>query len=278
MQQQARFAIVGGGKMGTAIMAGLIASNAPVAKDIRAKDFIVVNPGSERRAHLQETYGVTCVEDVSQVEGCEVAVLAVKPQVLPEVLDCMARLEAFQGGIEGPLFVSVAAGITTASIEEHLEPGSRVVRAMPNMPLVIGAGATGLCAGSHAASDVAFACELFQCLGSAVVVEEGQMDAVCALSGSGPAYVARMVEAMVEASVERGLSPSLAETLAVQTVLGTAQVLDAGIYAPTTLREAVSSPGGTTLAALDAMREAGFEAAIGAGIDAADKRSKELAG
>lgn len=264
--------------MGTAIMAGLIASDAPIARDIQARDFVVVNPGAERRAYLQETYGVTCVEDVSQVERCDVAVLAVKPQVLPDVLDQMAALLAFQGGAQGPLFVSVAAGITTGSIEARLEPGSRVVRVMPNMPLVIGAGASGLCAGAHAAKDAAFVRDLFQCLGSAVVVEEQQMDAVCALSGSGPAYVARLVEAMVDASVDQGLSRPLAETLAVQTLLGTAQVLDVGTYTPSTLREAVSSPGGTTLAALDAMHEAGFEAAVRAGIDAAARRSKELAG
>ena len=274
-----RFLIVGGGKMGEAILSGWIAASAGPAATIAADDIEVVDPGAERRAYLEQSHGVACVSDVSQVERpFDVAVLAVKPQVMGGVLESIASLDAFSGGASGPLFITIAAGLPTSSFESVLEEGTPVVRVMPNMPLAIGAGASGVCAGAHADdAQVAFVAELFGCLGKAVVVDEQDMDTVCALSGSGPAYVAALIEMMRDAAAEQGLDPALAEKLALQTVLGTARLIDETGVSPAEARKSICSPGGTTLAALDAMEAHGFEGAVHAAIDAAVKRSKELA-
>ena len=147
-----------------------------------------------------------------------------------------------------------------------------------NMPLSIGAGASGVCKGAQATNDeYDYVVGLFGCLGRAVPVDESDMDIVCALSGSGPAYVAAMIEALRDAAAAQGLDEQLAETLALQTVLGTARLIDETPLSPAVTREAVCSPGGTTLAALDAMYEAGFNDVFQAGVDAAVRRSKELA-
>ena len=274
-----RYLIIGGGKMGEAILAGWIAASTGSAAAIGAADIEVVNPGSERRAHLNRTYGVACVADVSDVaQKPDVVVLAVKPQVMGGVLESIASLEAFAGGGQGPLFVSIAAGLTTASLERLLPQDAYVVRVMPNMPLAIGAGASGVCGGANASiAHVELVADLFGCLGKAVVVAESDMDAVCALSGSGPAYVAALIESMRDAAAAQGLDADLAEQLALQTVLGTARLIDETGQSPAATRESICSPGGTTLAALDAMAAAGFDEAIGAGVDAAVRRSKELA-
>ena len=278
MSARNAFAIVGGGKMGEAILSGWLASAAAPADVIAPADITVVEPTAERRAYLSDTHSVACVPDVSGVQAADVVVLAVKPQVMFDVLEPLSQLPAFQGGAEGPLFVSIAAGLTTDRIAAALPQGAPLVRVMPNMPLMVGAGASGVCGGANAAADqVKYVADLFGCLGAAVVVDESDMDAVCAVSGSGPAYVAAMVEAMRDAGAAQGLDPELAEVLALQTVLGTARLIDETALTPQTAREAVCSPGGTTLAALDAMNAAGFDQAIDAGIAAAVKRSKELA-
>lgn len=289
MSARKTFAVVGGGKMGQAILSGWLASNAAPADAIAPADIVVVEPNDERSAYLVETHGVTCVADVAAVsaaiaagvsgaQAADVVVLAVKPQVMMDVLEPLSQLPAFQGGLSGPLFVSIAAGLTTERLEAALPEGAPLVRVMPNMPLMVGAGASGVCGGSRASADqVRYVADLFGCLGAAVVVDESQMDAVCALSGSGPAYVAAMIEAMRDAGAAQGLDPELAEVLALQTVLGTARLIDETALTPQTAREAVCSPGGTTLAALDAMNAGGFARVIDAGVAAAVKRSKELA-
>ncbi len=286
---QQRFAIVGGGKMGEAILAGWLAASDGPAAAISASDIVVVEPGDARRAQLHAAYGVECVADVSglaDVEGgdsraVDVVVLSVKPQVMMGVLASIAALPAFAPAPTAPtapLFVTIAAGLTTERIASALPAGTPIVRVMPNMPLMVGAGASGVCGGANATDEqVEYVAGLFACLGRAVVVDESQMDIVCALSGSGPAYVAAMVEAMRDGAVAEGLAPDLAETLALQTVLGTARLINETDLTPQTAREAVCSPGGTTLAALDAMNAAGFANVIAAGISAAVKRSKELA-
>ena len=270
--------------MGEAILSGWLASEVAPAAAIAADDVVVVEPGEERRAYLHETHGVACVADVADVAGvagvqaADVVVLAVKPQVMMGVLDSIAQQPVFQGGAEGPLFVSIAAGLPTDRLAEGLPQGAPLVRVMPNMPLMVGAGASGVCGGANAAADqVQYVADLFGCLGRAVVVDEADMDAVCAVSGSGPAYVAALVEAMRDAGAAQGLDPALAEVLALQTVLGTARLIDETALTPQTAREAICSPGGTTLAALDAMSAAGFAPSIDKGIAAAVKRSKELA-
>ena len=273
------FAIVGGGKMGEAILSGWLSGDAAPADAIQVSDVTVVEPGDDRRAFLETTYGVACVADASEIaHRCDVVVLSVKPQVMMGVLQAVAQNPMFQGGADGPLFVTIAAGLTTERIASALPQGAPVVRVMPNMPLMVGAGASGVCKGAFATDeDVQYVAALFGCLGRAVVVDESQMDAVCAVSGSGPAYVAAMVEALRDAGAAQGLDPDLAEVLALQTVLGTARLIDETDLTPQTAREAVCSPGGTTLAALDAMNAAGFAGVIDAGVDAAVIRSKELA-
>ena len=274
-----KIALIGGGKMGEAIMGGLISSQKNPADQIQADSFIVANPGLERRCYLQENYGVCCVEDGAQIdEALDLVIIAVKPQVLPGVLASLRDLPAYNGKAgKGPLFVSIAAGITTAALRKLLSPQARVVRTMPNTPLLIGAGMTAVVGDGGASSqDVDLVRSLFACLGTSVVVNEVEMDAVCAVSGSGPAYVAAMIEAMRDGGVAQGLSSQLAEELALQTVLGTSRLIFETKQTPQAVRLAVCSPGGTTLAALDAMNEAGFSSVIEKGVAAATKRSLEL--
>lgn len=289
--------------MGEAILSGWIASNVSPANAIEARDICVVDPGDDRRAHLESTYGVLCVENTSQAGAADVVVLAVKPQVMMGVLEeistsapffdidfarddakndavgaaCSASGSQAFSAAQGPLFISIAAGLETKRLLSALPKNTPLVRVMPNMPLMVAAGASGVCGASTATCDqVSYVAGLFGCLGRAVVVEESDMDAVCALSGSGPAYVAAMIEALRDAAAQHGLDAQLAETLALQTVLGTARLIDETDLSVAETREAICSPGGTTLAALDAMNAAGFADVFNAGVAAAVRRSIEL--
>jgi pyrroline-5-carboxylate reductase len=241
---------------------------------------------------LHERYGVTSVASASQLSfPFDVVVLAVKPQVMMGVLDELStawelfvqqhNLQVAQGTCKNsphlPLFVSLAAGLSTQRLEQALPEGAHVVRTMPNTPLLVGQGATGVCAGSLATQeDLACVTGLFGCLGQAFVVEESKMDAICALSGSGPAYVAALIEAVSSAGAELGLEPEFAEQLFLQTVLGTAQLMRETGQSAEATRLAVCSPKGTTLAALEAFEGAGFAQACREGVLAAARRSKEL--
>ena len=188
-------ALVGGGKMGEAIMAGWLQATEGPAAELSPASFQVANPGAERQQYLRDTYGVACVDDASCLSAAQIVVLAVKPQVLPEVLPVVAQLPF----LADSLVVSIAAGYTTSRIESFLPEGTHVVRVMPNTPLMVGSGASCLCAGSCATSEELHLAEkLFCSLGKAWVVEESALDAVCAVSGSGPAYVAALIEAMAE--------------------------------------------------------------------------------
>lgn len=278
MGQPKRFLVVGGGKMGEAILAGWIASDASPADAIDASCVTVVEPGEERLAYLVQTHGVTCVRDVREAPAVDVVVLAVKPQVMMNVLASLCQNPALTGA-EGPLplFVTIAAGLPTERIEAALPEESQLVRVMPNMPLSISAGASGVCKGARASDEqVRYVADLFGCLGKAVIVDEADMDIVCAVSGSGPAYVAAMIESLRDAGAAQGLDAELAETLALQTVLGTAQLISQTGASVAATRESICSPGGTTIAALEAMQAAGFDAVFAAGVDAAVKRAKEL--
>lgn len=272
-----RIAIVGGGKMGEAILGGWLAASDGPAAALHARNFVVANPGESRRAYLQGRYGVECVVDACDIDRADMAVLAVKPQVMMGVLEKMARCSTYAGAHGGPLFVSIAAGLSTMRLEAALAPGSRVVRCMPNTPLLVGSGVTAVAGGTAATkADVALVRDLFACLGMACIVEEDDVDAVGALSGSGPAYVAAFIEALRDAGVAQGLDAPLAESLAFETVRGTVDLMTRTGQDVKTTREAVCSPGGSTLAALAAMDEAGFASAVDAGMVAAVRRSKEL--
>ncbi|MEG1826343.1 MAG: pyrroline-5-carboxylate reductase [Gordonibacter sp.] len=277
LTDRTRIALIGGGKMGEAIMGGWIAASEHPADRLTAANFTVANPGEERRVYLQGRYGVACVADARAIEGADVVVLAVKPQVMMGVLEQIAEVPAYVGGKDGPLFVSIAAGLCTERLEGALPAGARLVRTMPNTPLLVGAGATTVAGGAQAdEADVALVRDLFACLGAAYVIDEDDMDATGAVSGSGPAYVAALIEALRDGGAAQGLEAGLAEALAQQTVYGTALLMrETGQDAQTT-RVAVCSPGGSTLAALAAMEEAGFARSLDAGVAAAVCRSKEL--
>ena len=273
-----RIAVVGGGKMGEAILGGWLSATEGAAAELTAECMLVVNPGEQRRAALSDKYGVACVPsvlDLASADPFDLVVLAVKPQIMADVVADLRTVQAF---CEDALFVSIAAGLPTQRLEGMLPEGARLVRVMPNMPLAIGQGASAVTSGSRASqADVDLVAELFGCLGDSVVVEEELMDACCAVSGSGPAYVAAMIEALRDAGVVEGLPAQIAEALALQTVLGTSQLISQTGQSPAAVRESICSPGGTTLAALAAMDEAGFDQVFAAGVSAAVRRSKELA-
>ena len=173
--------------------------------------------------------------------------------------------------------VSVAAGITTAYLEAHLSAGAHVVRVMPNTPMLLGEGMSAIAAGTNATSaDLTAAEQILAAVGKVVRLPESQLDAVTALSGSGPAYVFLLAEAMVDAGVLIGLPRPVALQLAVQTILGSALMLRDSGDSPTVLREAVTSPGGTTAAALRQFEDHGLRAAVNAALEAARDRSQEL--
>jgi pyrroline-5-carboxylate reductase len=264
-----RIAILGAGKIGESLLAGLLSSGWRTPEEI-----VVTGRRQERVDELRERYGVDATLSNRQAAAqAGVVVLAVKPQDFEVLLGEI-------GGLLTPeqTVLSVAAAIPTASIELHLAPGVPVVRAMPNAPATVHEGVAGVCAGAHADdAHLAVAEEVLAHVGSVVRVPERYMDAVTAVSGSGPAYFALLAEAMIEAGILLGLSREISTQLVVQTMLGTAKLLrDENIH-PVELREMVTSPGGTTIRAIRELERAGVRAAFLNAIQAAMERSRELA-
>jgi pyrroline-5-carboxylate reductase len=264
-----KIAILGGGRIGEALLSGLLSSGWREAAQV-----VVTNRGAERIAELHERYGVEATADnVAAVSAAGVVVVAVKPQDIDGLLSTIGDdLRPEQ------TVVSVAAAIPTQYIEERIADGVPVVRAMPNAPATVHEGMAGICAGAHAGDDqLALAEELLSHLGRVVRVPETWMDAITAVSGSGPAYFALLAEAMIEAGILLGLSREVSTTLVVQTMFGTAkQLRDQGMH-PVELRESVTSPGGTTIAAIRELEQAGVRAAFLNAIQAAMDRARELA-
>jgi pyrroline-5-carboxylate reductase len=259
-------AILGGGKIGEALLSGLLRGKHTPA------DIVVSEKHPERAAYLTETYGVEVTDVQSAVKQAGTLLLAVKPQDIDALLAEMAV------GIEARhLVVSVAAGITTRHIERALPSGVAVVRCMPNTPALVDEAMTAIAAGEHADdAHLVVAESLLASVGHVVRVPEAQLDAVTALSGSGPAYFFYLVEAMIDAGILLGLPRALAAELIVQTAVGAAVMLrDSGEH-PVQLREAVTSPGGTTIAAIRELEVHGVRAALLAAIEAAARRSREL--
>ncbi len=256
-----RLQIIGGGRMGEALLAGLVASGWAAPSDLA-----VVEPLAERRQILQTAHpGVEVLESPNGAPG---AVLAVKPGVVPAAARSLAGL-----GVQRVL--SIAAGVPTATIETELA-GVAVVRAMPNTPALVGAGVSAVAPGSSAGpTDVAWAEEILAAVGRVVSVAEADLDAVTGLSGSGPAYVFLVAESLVDAGILAGLARPVAETLAYQTIAGAAALLETGA-SPAELRAQVTSPGGTTAAGLRALEAAGVRAAFLDAVLAATRRSGEL--
>lgn len=260
---------IGGGNMARSIIGGLVASGHP-ASSVR-----VAEPNAALREALVADFGVEVHDDAAAaVPGAAAWVLAVKPQVMRQVCTTLAGVAQR----ESPVLVSVAAGITTAQIDRWLGGGRAVVRTMPNTPALLGAGATGLFANPAAsASQRALAETLMSAVGRAVWIdEEPLIDAVTGISGSGPAYFFLLAEAMQEAGIAQGLDPEAARALVVQTALGAARMMDETGESATTLRERVTSPGGTTQAALDAFAAGGLKELVDRAVTAAARRGAEL--
>lgn len=254
--------VVGGGRMGEALLGGLLAAGRP------GDELVVAEVSPSRREELAAAHpGVSVVDAVVPAEG---AVLAVKPGDVAEA----ARAVADAGALR---VLSVAAGVTTRAVETAAGRPLAVVRAMPNTPALIGAGAAAISPGSAAdEEDLAWAEEVLGAVGVVVRVPETALDAVTGLSGSGPAYVFLVAEAMVEGGVLAGLPREIAETLAFQTLLGSSRLLVDGSLGPAALRAAVTSPGGTTAAGLRELERRGVRAAFLDAVTAAAERSREL--
>ena len=264
-----RIAILGGGRIGESLLAGLLSSGWRTAEEI-----VVTGRREERVAELRDRYQVAATtSNAEAVSGAALVVIAVKPQDFDGLLGEI-------GGLLSPeqTVLSVAAAIPTAQIEARITAGVPVVRAMPNAPALVHEGMAGVCAGAHAGDEqLALAEEVLSHLGAVARVPERYMDAVTAVSGSGPAYFALLAEAMIEAGILLGLGRETTTQLVVQTMLGTAHLLrDEGIH-PVELREAVTSPGGTTIQAIRELEQAGVRAAFLNAIQAAMERSRELA-
>jgi len=259
-------AILGGGKIGEALLSGLLRGERTPA------DIVVSEKHAERSAYLAETYGVQVTDVAAAVKQAGTLLVAVKPQdidtLLAEVAPVIDRRH---------VVVSVAAGVTTKHIERALPEGVAVVRCMPNTPALVDQAMTAVAGGAHATAEhLAVAESLLGAVGRVVQVPESQLDAVTALSGSGPAYFFYLVEAMIDAGILLGLPRALAAELIVQTAVGAATMLrDSGEH-PVQLREAVTSPGGTTIAAIRELEIHGVRAALLAAIEAAARRSREL--
>jgi pyrroline-5-carboxylate reductase len=264
-----RIAVLGAGRIGEALIAGLLSSGWRGPDDITAS---MRRP--ERLTELRERYGIDVTEsNVEAAAGAALVVIAVKPQDIDALLGEIGTAITAEQTV-----LTVAAATPTATIERHLAAGVPVVRAMPNTPSTVHEGVAGMCAGAHAGdANVTLAEEALAHLGSVVRVPERHMDAVTAVSGSGPAYFALLAEAMIEAGLLLGLSREISTQLVVQTMLGTAkQLRDEGLH-PVELREMVTSPGGTTIAAIRELESAGVRAAFLNAIQAAMVRARELA-
>ena len=258
---------IGGGNMAEAILKGLI------SRGHQPQEIIVGEPVAERRNSLQGQYGIHVTDNnAAVVEKADVIVLAIKPQMVDDVVPGLAVV--FD---DNKLLLSILAGTSTGTLEAHLGGSAKVVRVMPNTPALVGQGAAAISAGAYASeNDLAIAHELFSAVGTVVRVSEEQMDAVTAVSGSGPAYIFTVIEAMAEGGVQEGLDRKTALELAIQTVVGSARLVADTGEAPMDLRAKVCSPGGTTLAAIERLDEGGFGETLVRGVRRAAERSREL--
>jgi len=270
MLKEKRIAVVGGGKMGGALIEGMISGAL-----VRPEAVIVSDTDEGRRREIARSYGVAVTADNREaVRGADVILLAVKPQNMGEVLSGLAGSVSPEA-----LVISIAAGISTAAIEKGLRQEIRVVRVMPNMPALIGEGAAALAPGAHAAeADLELARYIFAAVGITVDVKEELMDAVTGLSGSGPGYAFLIIEAFTDAGVRMGLPRETALRLISQSLLGAAKLCLQSEKPPAELRAMVTSPGGTTLAGLKVLEERELREALIAAVEAATRRSAELGG
>jgi pyrroline-5-carboxylate reductase len=288
LSAMARIAIIGGGSMGEALLSGLLRAGRQV------KDMVVAENHADRAKYLSDTYSVRVTSVADAAENASFVIVAVKPAdvggVIDDIADAAARAET---DTADQVFVTIAAGVTTSYYEARLPAGAPVVRVMPNAPVVVGGGVSAVAAGRFATPEhLREVAAIFDAVGGVLTVPESQLDAVTAVSGSGPAYFFLMVEALVDAGVDAGLPRSVATGLVVQTMAGSAAMLlerldeanptgDAamGTAMDTTaaqLRATVTSPGGTTAAGLRELERGGLRTAVFTAVHAAKKRSEQL--
>jgi pyrroline-5-carboxylate reductase len=263
-----KIAFLGAGNMAEALIKGLLRSGTA-----RADAVLATGRRQERLEELRRAYGVrTTLDNLAAVREADVVVLSVKPQILDKVLvQVAAEVDPHK------LIISVAAGVPIAAMERRLGAGARIIRAMPNTPSLVGAGACALAPGEHASEeDLWVATRVFQAVGTTTVLDESLLDAVTGLSGSGPAYIFLIIEALSDAGVKVGLPRYTAQKLAAQTVLGSAQLLlETGVH-PGQLKDQVTSPGGTAIAGLHTLEAGGLRTTLINAVEAATKRAKEL--
>jgi pyrroline-5-carboxylate reductase len=261
-----RIAILGAGVMGETLLSAILHSGQPAA------DLVISEKREERAAELRQAYGVTVTGNAEAVADADVVLVVVKPQDVPALLDEIAGSVSREATV-----VSLAAGITIGTIEAALPDGVAVIRAMPNTPALVGEGMFGISPGTSCSSDrVDEVVRLLESGGKVVVVDEGKQDAVTAVSGSGPAYVFYLAEAMIDGGVAAGLDEDTARTLTAQTLVGAAKLLAESGDTAEELRRRVTSPNGTTHAAITTFDDHGAKEALIAGVVAAAARSAEL--
>ena len=263
-----RLTIIGAGAMGSAFAAGVISAGV-LGKD----DITLTDVDAAKLEKAKSDLGVSVTSDnAAAVRGANVVLIAVKPGIVPEALEQIGGALAKE-----QLVISIAAGVKLESIESQLPRDTKVIRAMPNTPCRIGAGAIGFARGKTAGdAEVAVAKRVFDAVGLSFEVPEKLLNAVTGLSGSGPAYIFVLIEALSDAGVRVGIPRDISTKLAAQTVMGAARMVIEENEHPARLKDQVTSPGGTTIAGIDALERAGFRSALIEAVKAATKRSEEL--
>ncbi len=260
-----KLGVIGGGVMGSAIVSRLLTQGT-----YQSTDIIISEPTVSQQASLHQQYGVEVTGDNNLAAMAPVLLLAIKPQIFERVVADLKQPNPSQ------LVISILAGVSIAQLERAF-PDRAVIRAMPNTPATVGMGITAISASGHVQPQhLDLATQIFQAVGEVVTVPESLMDAVTGLSGSGPAYVAIAIEALADGGVAAGLPRPIADRLALQTVLGTAQLIKESHLHPAQLKDRVTSPGGTTIAGIVKLEQSGFRSALIEAVIAAANRSQEL--
>ncbi|OEU77227.1 MAG: pyrroline-5-carboxylate reductase [Desulfuromonadales bacterium C00003093] len=262
-----KIGFIGGGNMAEAMIKGLLSSSFPLERIMASE------PSELRREHLLETYGIELTTDnLELMRSCEIVILAIKPQIVVEVLEEVAPVYR-----DDKLIVSILAGVSSTTIEGYFQGSPRVVRVMPNTPALVGEGASAICHGHHSSKeDLALVKQLCEAVGKVQIIDERQMDAATGLSGSGPAYIYTVIEALADGGVREGLRRDVAHALAVQTVVGAALMVRETGEHPAILRDRVCSPGGTAITGVSTLEKKGLRTTLMEAVSAAAARSREL--
>jgi pyrroline-5-carboxylate reductase len=262
-----KIGFIGGGNMAEALIKGLLSGGFAVERMMASE------PSENRRQHLHEAYAIELTTDnLEVVRACEIIVLAIKPQIVEEVL-----AEIAGDFSDEKLLVSILAGVSCGVIEKFFQGAPRVVRVMPNTPALVGEAASAICRGHHASKEnLALVKQLFEAVGMVQIIDERQMDAATGLSGSGPAYIYTVIEALADGGVREGLRRDVAHALAVQTVVGAALMVRETGEHPAILRDRVCSPGGTAITGVSTLEKNGLRTTLMEAVSAAAARSREL--